>query len=120
MSMGFSRQEYWSGLPFPSPGDLPDPGMELASPASLALAGRFFPTEPPGKSFDSLRSHGLYSPWNSLGQNTGWIAVLFSRGMFPIQGSNPGIPHCRHILYQLSHQGRVVNSPGKYTEPGGK
>ena len=37
-----SRQEYWSGLPFPPPGDLPDPGIELESPESLALAGRFF------------------------------------------------------------------------------
>ena len=44
--MGFSRQEYWSGLPFPSPEDLPNPGIELASPA---LAGGFFTTEPPGK-----------------------------------------------------------------------
>jgi len=44
--MGFPRQEYWSGLPFPSPGDLPDPGMEHTSPA---LAGGFFMTEPPGK-----------------------------------------------------------------------
>ena len=44
--MGFPRQEYWSGLPFPSPGDLSNPGIELASPA---LAGRFFTTEPPGK-----------------------------------------------------------------------
>ena len=44
LSMGFPRQEYWSGLPFPSPGDLPDPGIE---PVSLALAGRFFTTEPP-------------------------------------------------------------------------
>ena len=42
--MGFSRQEYWSGLPFPSPGDLPDPGIELLSPMSPALAGRFFAT----------------------------------------------------------------------------
>ena len=41
LSMGFSRQEYWSGLPFPPPGDLPDPGIELASPLSPALAGRF-------------------------------------------------------------------------------
>ena len=40
LSMGFSRQEYWSGLPFPSPGDLPDPGIEPASVVSLALAGR--------------------------------------------------------------------------------
>ena len=47
MSMGFSRQEYWSGLPFPSPEDLPKPGTEFTSPA---LAGRFFTTEPPGKS----------------------------------------------------------------------
>ena len=45
LSMEFSKQEYRSGLPFPSPGDLPDPGIE---PASLSLAGRFFPTEPPG------------------------------------------------------------------------
>ena len=44
--MGFSRQEYWSQLPFPSPGDLPDPGTELAS---LALACGFFTTAPPGK-----------------------------------------------------------------------
>ena len=44
LSMGFSRQEYWSGLPFPPPGDLPDPGIELASLLSPALAGRFFTT----------------------------------------------------------------------------
>ena len=45
-SMGFSRQEYWSGLPFPSPGDLPGPGIQPTSPG---LAGRLFPTEPRGK-----------------------------------------------------------------------
>ena len=44
LSMGFSRQEYWSGLPFPPPGDLPDSGTELMSPTSSALAGRFFTT----------------------------------------------------------------------------
>ena len=42
LSRGFSRQEYWSGLPFPSPGDLPNPGTKPVSPASPALAGRFF------------------------------------------------------------------------------
>ena len=42
-----SMQEYWSGLPFPPPGDLRDPGLEPMSPESLALAGRFFTTEPP-------------------------------------------------------------------------
>ena len=46
LPMGFSRQEYYSGLPFPSPGDLPHPGIELTSPS---LAGGFFTTEPPGK-----------------------------------------------------------------------
>ena len=46
LSMGFPRQEYWNGLPFPSPGDLPDPGIESVSPA---LAGRFFTAEPLGK-----------------------------------------------------------------------
>ena len=45
LSMGFPRQEYWSGLPFPSPGDLPDP---QSKPTSPALAGRFFTSEPPG------------------------------------------------------------------------
>ena len=49
LSMGFSRQEYWSGLPFPTPGDLPDPGLEPASPVPPALAGGFFTLEPPGK-----------------------------------------------------------------------
>ena len=50
LSMGFSRQECWKGLPFPFPGDLPDPGIELASLGSPALAGRFFiPLVPLGK-----------------------------------------------------------------------
>ena len=44
LSMGFSRHEYWNGLPFPSPGDLPDPGIKPASLTSPALAGRFFTT----------------------------------------------------------------------------
>ena len=48
-SMEFSRQEYWSGLPFPPPGDLPDPGIEPMSPTAPALAGRFFTNVPPGK-----------------------------------------------------------------------
>ena len=46
LPMGFARQEYWSGYPFPSPGDLPNPGIKPTSPA---LAGEFFTTEPPGK-----------------------------------------------------------------------
>ena len=49
--MGFPGQEYWSGLPFPSPGDLPDPGIKTISPV---LAGGFFTIEPPGKPNKSL------------------------------------------------------------------
>ena len=49
LSMGFCRQKYWSTLPFPSPGDLSDPGIELRSLASPAFAGRFFTTESSGK-----------------------------------------------------------------------
>ena len=51
LTMGFSRQEYWSGLPFPSPGDLPDPGIEPGSPALEADA---LTSEPPGKSKQGL------------------------------------------------------------------
>ena len=49
LSMEFSRQEDWSGLPFPTPGDLTDPGIKPTSLASPALAGRFLTTESPGK-----------------------------------------------------------------------
>ena len=56
LSMRFHRQEYWTGLPFPFPGDLPDPGIELTSPT---LAGGFFPTDLPGKP-----SHKLGIPKN--------------------------------------------------------
>ena len=54
---------------------------------------------------DSLRLHGLYSPWNFPGQNTGVGSLSLLQGLFPTQGSNPGLPHCRQILYQLSHKG---------------
>ena len=50
--MEFSRQEHWSGLPLPTPGDLPNPGIKSLSLVSSALAGRFFTTEPPGKLFN--------------------------------------------------------------------
>ena len=55
---------------------------------------------------DSWRPHGLYSPWNSPSQNIGVGCCSFLQRVFPTQGSNPGLPHCRWILYQLSHQGR--------------
>ena len=52
----------------------------------------------------TLRPLGIYSPWNSLGQNTGVGSLSVFHGLFPTQGSNPGLPHCMQILYQLSHK----------------
>ena len=57
---GFSRQEYWSGLPFSPPGDLPDPGIKPASSAFPALTGGFFTTVPPGKPVIVLNAAELY------------------------------------------------------------
>ena len=54
---------------------------------------------------DLLWSHGLYSPWNSPGQNTGVGSLCLLQWIVPTQGSNSGLPHCRWILYQLSHRG---------------
>ena len=93
LSMGFPRQEYWSGWPCRSPGDLPNPGIKPGSPA---LQAGSLAAEPPGKR--------LKNWWNSLGQNgVGSLSVL--QGIFPTQGSNLGLPHCKRILYQLSHKG---------------
>ena len=54
---------------------------------------------------NSLQPHGLYSPWNSPGQSTGVGSLSLLQGIFLTQGSNPGLPHYRWILYQLSHKG---------------
>ena len=54
---------------------------------------------------DSLQPLGLYNPWNFPGQNTGVGNLSLLQGIFPTQGSNPGLPHCRQILYQLRHKG---------------
>ena len=108
-SMSFSREEYWSGLPFPSPRDLPNPGIKPGSPALWTDA---LPSEPPGKPISeshsvvyySLQPHGLYSPWDSLGHNTRVGSLSLLQGIFPTQRSNPGLPHCWWILYQLNHR----------------
>ena len=82
---GFSRPEYWSGLPCPSPGDFPNPGIEPRAPA---LQVDSLPSEPPEKP-----------------KNTGVGSFFVLQGIFPSQGLNPGLPHCRQILHQLSHKG---------------
>ena len=57
---------------------------------------------------DSSRPHGLYSPWNSPGQNTGAGSLSLLQGIFPNQRSNLGLLHCRQILYQLSYPGSCM------------
>ena len=66
LSTGFPRQEYWSGLPFPSPGELPDAGIEPASPE---LAGGFFTTEPPGKPLDIMEDPYFLKKTTSFNAN---------------------------------------------------
>ena len=82
---GFSRQEHWSGLPFPSPGDLPNPENELRSPT---LQVNSLPSEPTGK------------PKNT---RVGSLSLL--QGIFLAQEWNWDFLHCRQILYQWSYQG---------------
>ena len=86
LSMGFSRQEYSSGLLFPLPGSLPDSGIKLRSPA---LQVDSLLSQPPGKP-----------------KNTGAGRPSLLQGIFPTQGSNSGLLHCRQTLYHLSYQGR--------------
>jgi len=68
VSIGFFRQEYWSGLPCPPAGDLPDPGIKPASLMSPALAGGFFTTESPGKPMQiwGIDIHGAKDSWDSF------------------------------------------------------
>ena len=120
--MGFPRQEYWSGLPFPSPGDLPDPEIKPTPPA---VAGRVFTTEPPGKPY--LRTCAcmlrrvplLVTPWTVACQTP--LSMGFSRQDYwnvlpcPPPGNlpNPGIWN-PHLLWLLRC------GPILYTEPPGE
>ena len=85
---GLSRQEYWSGLPYPPPGDLPNPRIEPRSPTLQA---------------DSLQSEPPGEP-----KNTGVGGLSLLQGILLTQESNQGLLHCRRILYQLSYQGRPM------------
>ena len=93
--MGFSRQEYWSRLPFPAPGDLPNPRIKPRSPT---LHSDSLPDEPQGKP-----------------KNTGVGSLSLLQRIFPTQELNWGLMHCRWILYQLSYQGSPIKEapPGK-------
>ena len=83
--MEFSRPEYWSGEPFPSPGDLPNPGIEPRSPTLQADSS---PAEPQGKS-----------------KNTRVGSLSLLQQVFLTQESNQGLLHYRWILYKLSYEG---------------
>ena len=63
------------------------------------------PFPPVKKVAQCLQPHRLYSPWNSPGQNTGVGSLSLFQGIFPTQRLDPGLPHCRQFLYQLSHKG---------------
>ena len=71
----------------------------------LRLNALFLESESRSVMSNSLGPHGLHRPWNSPDQNTGLGCCSLLQGIFPTQGSNPGLPHCRQILYQLSHKG---------------
>ena len=79
LSMGFSRQEYWGGLPFPPPGDLPSPGIEPVSPAAPILSGRFSTTEPPGKPWNSWVGVAITTLWLKKPGSNGWSELSHSQ-----------------------------------------
>ena len=85
--MEFSRQKYWSGYPFPSPGDLSKPGIKPRSPT---LQADSLPAKPQGKP-----------------KNTGVVSLSLLQQIFLTQESNQGLLHCRQIFYQLSYQGKA-------------
>ena len=92
---GIFRLEYWSRQPFPSSGDLPNPGIEPRSPT---LQVDSLPAEPKGKP-----------------KNAGVGSLSLLQWIFPTQESNWSLLHCRQILYQLSYQGSVITSiPGLF------
>ena len=120
LSMEFSRQEYWNGLPCPPLWNLPNPGVKCL--CLLHWQATSLPLVPPEKPIyirtvvnksesrsvmsNSLQPHATpYSPWNSPGQNTGEGSLSLLQGIFPTQRLNPGLLHCRQVLYQLNHKG---------------
>ena len=122
LSMGFSRQEYWRGLSFPPPRDLPNPGIKPMSLTSPALAGRFFTTSITWEAQElkvlvaqscPTLCNLMVCPWNSPWQEY-WSGLPFPfqgiSGISETQGSNPGLLHCRWITYHLSYQGSLLQS----------
>ena len=97
----------WVAFPFSKGSSQPRDQTQVS-----CVAGRFFTnwatreahSESHSVVSNSLWLHSLCSPWNSPGQNAGVGSLSLLQGIFPTQGSNPDLPHCRWILYQLSHK----------------
>ena len=112
LPMRFSKQEYWSGSPFPSPKDLSDPGIKSRPPI---LQADSLPSESPRKSIYfcflvtlvmsnsvqpcRLQPARLLCPWDSLGKSSRVGCHALLQEILPTQGSNQGLLHCRQILY---------------------
>ena len=113
LSMVFSRQEYWSGLPFPSPGDLPDPGIEPWSPA---LRADSLPSEPSGKPTFYLKcksdvillSFSFYHPHSRTQATYYYICAVAPPLPFQAHFS-PGFPDCLTVLSQVQSLTRVLS-----------
>ena len=113
-----ARIQEWVAFPFSRGSSQPRDRTQV-----FCIAGRFFTTSTPWEDRNPskseslsvmpgpLRPHGLYSPWNSPDQNTGVGSLSLLQGIFPTQGSNRGLLHCRWILYQLSYQGKPSGPP---------
>ena len=104
-SWNFPSKNTGVGCHFPTPGDLPDPGIKPASLASPALAGRFFTTSATWKSYE--KPTRFHHSWDFPGKNTGVGCHFLLQEIFLTQGLNPGLPHYRQTLYCLSHQGSI-------------
>ena len=107
LSVEFSRQEYWSGLLFPTPGALPDPGIE---PESLVLCcAKSFQSRPTLCDNMDCSPPASSVPWDSPGQNTGVGCHFLLHRVFLTQGSNPHLLHWRTHSLPLSHLGSRGN-----------
>ena len=96
LTMEFSRQEYWNGLPFPSPGHLPNPGIKPGSPT---LQADSLPSKPPGNPQNAAMEMLKSMFWcTSPGQDTGMGCHFLLQGIFPTQGSNPCLLLGRQII----------------------
>ena len=111
---GISQAKILKWVPFTSPGDLPDlywqtDSLPLSQQGSLtSYISNLISLKPcfncEGESHSVVSNsvaHGPHSPWNSPGQNTGVGSLSLLQGIFPTQGSNPGLPHCRQNQFYL-------------------